>query len=209
MRGVPTGRPSWSKGLTKETHPTLALISQKVSIAQIGKTINDAQREGLALGRAWGKGRTKETCPVVAARSKYLSRIYTGRANPEHGKRLKALYARRPDLHPNSIVGRKTKGKGYTHIETIVADILRGMNVPFGFNVRIGSKWPDFSIPTHMLIVEADGERWHQDADKESARDAYLNALGWTVLHLTGKQLVNETDKCRTLIAKSLAECNV
>lgn len=201
------GRPSWCKGLTKETHPSLAVVSRKNSENQKGKIINDAQRAGLALGHAWGKGRTKETCPVVAARGAHLSRLYTGRPNPAQSERLKKKYAARPDLHPNAIVARKTKGKGFTHIEQLVAQHLDALGVQYGYNVRIGSKWPDFSIHSHMLVVEADGEYWHNDKAKEQERDVYLNALGWHVLHLPGKLLVNEPAECRTLIENALEHC--
>lgn len=201
------GRPSWSKGLTKETHPTLAIISRKISETQKGRPCTEKQRAALSKGWAWGKGRTKESCPKVAARGKCLSKLYTGRQNPAHSVRMQNFYAVHPEKHPNSIVGRKTKGHGYTHIERIVADILTDFGIEYAFNVRIGTKWPDFSITSHMLIIEADGEHWHQDVEKEVARDAYLNSLGWRVLHLTGKSLVNETDNCRALISDALERC--
>ncbi len=207
VRVTATGRPGWSKGLTKETHPSLAIVSVKVSRAQKGKTINDAQRAGLVHGRSWGKGRTKETCPIVAARSIRRSETSKGIPNPAHSERMKVFYANNPDKHPNSIVARKTKGKGYTHIERILAELLRETDVHFAFNVRIGSKWPDFSAESHRLIFEADGEHWHKDASKENARDNYLRSLGWTVIHFTGKDLVNETNRCRGEIAKALERC--
>lgn len=206
MRGVATGRPSWSKGLTKETHPTLAIISRKVSETQKGRHCTDVQRAALSMGWAWGRGRTKETCPIVAKRGQHLSKLYKGRTNPEHSERMKAYYAENPEKHPNAIVARKTKGHGYTHIEKIVADLLSEMGVQFDYNKRIGHKWPDFSISSRMLIVEADGERWHTDAAKEAERDAYLKSFGWRVLHLTGKALVNETAACCAEIVAALAE---
>lgn len=204
VRVSATGRQSWSKGLTKETHPTIAIISRKVSAAQIGKTINDAQRAGLASGQAWGRGRTKETCPIIARRAVHLSKLYKGRSNPEHSERMTAFYVRHPEKHPNAIVARKTKGRGFTFIEQIVADLLLETGVPFDYNKRIGSKWPDFSIPSRMLIIEADGEHWHTDAVKEAERDTYLESLGWRVLHLSGKALVNETAACRATILAAL-----
>lgn len=208
MRVVAKGRPGWSKGLTKHTHPSLAVVSRKVSEAQIGKSINDAQRAALKLGRTWARGRTKENCPSIAKRAAERSVMSRGKPNPAHSKRMIAFYAKNPEKHPNAIVARKTKGKGYTYIEKIVADILTDLGVLFVFNVRIGTKWPDFSIPSHMLIIEADGEYWHQDAEKELLRDEYLQSLGWKVVHFSGKDLVNETDKCRSIIANELERCS-
>lgn len=204
MRVIATGRPGWSKGLTKETHPSLAIVARKVSETQKGRPCTDQQRAALELGRSWGKGRTKENCPKIAARSANLSKVLTGRTNPEQSARLKALFAAHPEKHPNAIVARKTKGKGYTYIEQILSDLLKETGVEFAFNVRVGTKWPDFSIASHSLIFEADGEHWHQDVAKDAARDMYLQSLGWTVVHFTGKELVNETQKCRAIIAAAL-----
>lgn len=205
VRVSATGRPSWSKGLTKETHPSLAVVARKVSEAQIGKNITDAQRNALARGRFDAKGRTKENCRVIARRAARRSVDHDHAPNPAHSARMKAFYIRHPEKHPNAIVARKTKGRGLTYIEAIVADILSQIGVHFDYNKRIGRKWPDFSIPSRMLIIEADGERWHTDALKEAERDAYLQSLGWRVLHLTGKALVNETTACRAQILAALA----
>lgn len=202
------GRPGWSKGLTKETHPSLAIVSRKVSIAQRGKKINEAQRAGLVIGQTWAKGRTKENCSIIARKAKHLSKIYTGVARPKCSAQKKAYYAANPEKHPNAILAKKTKGRGYTYIEKIVSDILSEMNVTFDFNVNVGNKWPDFSIPSIRLIIEADGEYWHQDAEKEAKRDAYLQSLGWRVEHFSGKSLINDTVGCCDRISALFVECS-
>jgi very-short-patch-repair endonuclease len=206
VRVASRGRPAWSKGLTKETHPSLAIVSRKVSEAQRGRQINDAQRAGLTIGRTWSKGHTKENCPIIARRAAKRAGVGAGIPNPAHSKRMLAFYAANPEKHPNAILARKTKGRGHTHIEKIVSDILTESGVAFNFNVNIGNKWPDFSIPSCRLIIEADGEYWHQDAEKEAARDAYLQSLGWRVMHFPGKALVGDTEGCRAQINAAIVE---
>lgn len=198
------GRPGWSKGLTKETHPSLMIVSRKVSVTQKGKTINQAQREALERGRFDAKGRSKETCPIIAIRGIKLSNILRGRKNPIHSARMKALYEAEPHKHPNAIVAKKTKGKGYTDIERAVAAHLDRLGIVYGFNVRIGTKWPDFSIPSHSLLIEADEEYWHKDASKDAARDVYLKSLGWRIVHISGSLIRKEPARCFALIQEAI-----
>lgn len=200
------GRAPWNKGLTKHDNPILAQIAEKVSVTQRGRKPNANQLRGLEAGRVYFKGRTKDNCKSVAKRAGALSKKYKGRANPKHSKWLKAFYKENPHLHPNAVVGRKTKGHGYTYIEKAVSDWLGELGIDAKFNYRIGSKWADFALLDRRLIIEADGERWHQDKEKEAARDKYLNARGWQVLHLSGMQIVNEPEACKKLILDFLRE---
>lgn len=195
------GRPAWNKGLTKETDERMALIAEKVSEAQIGKDINDAQRRALKEGRKWAKGRTAEDTPAIARSAKKRSRILKGRENPEHAKRMREFFAENPHKHPNAILARKTKGHGYTHIEEIVSELLGEMGVDAAFNKRIGSKWVDFAVVSQRAVIECDGEYWHQDEEAERERDEYIRARGWSILHLTGSDIVNRTAWCRDQVA--------
>jgi very-short-patch-repair endonuclease len=206
MREAMTGRPGWSKGMTKDTHPSLMIVSQKVSATQKGRPATETQLRSLAKGHGWWKGKTKETCPELAAKAARLSELYAGRSNPAHSKRMKEFYRANPSKHPNAILAKKTKGRGYTQIERIVARMLGSLGLAYNYNVRIGSKWPDFSIPEHSLIVEADGERWHQDKVKEAERDAHLEALGWTVLHLTETEILMQPADCKNRIRAAVGQ---
>lgn len=69
-------------------------------------------------------------------------------------------------------------------------------------------KWPDFRVDAANLIVEADGARWHTDKEAERARDEYLQALGWQVLHLAEAVIKKNPAGCRDLLRKALADGN-
>lgn len=68
-----------------------------------------------------------------------------------------------------------------------------------GTNIKrqesIGRYRVDFLFPEANLIVECDGEQYHQDKNKDWVRDKYLITQGFTVLHFTGKQIYKELVK--------------
>lgn len=199
------GHTAWNKGLTKEMDSRVAKYAESVSRTQLGRTINKNQLRGLEKGRLWCKGLDKSH-PSIARRAAILSKKYSGKPNPEHSKRMKEFYKLNPDKHPNAIVGRKTKGHGFTYIENIIAELLNKIGLKFEFNHRIGSKWVDFALLNYSKIIECDGEFWHQDQEKERKRDAYLLENGWEVLHLTGNEIVTQIKKCKEVILGFVGE---
>jgi very-short-patch-repair endonuclease len=60
--------------------------------------------------------------------------------------------------------------------------------------------YPDFKFEKQKLIVEIDGEYWHNNP-KAIKRDSYKNKIweenGWTVIRYTGKQVNNEFEKVK------------
>jgi len=196
------GHVCWNKGLTKETDVRLAKLSITISEEQKRnpRKPNENQLAALAKSRLWCKGLTKEDHPSIARRAEILSKKYTGRKNPEHSERMKSFYQEYPEKHPNAILAKKTKGKGYTHIEKIVSELLEELGIKTVFNHRVGNKWPDFAVIEKRKIIECDGERWHKDKKKEQERDLYLARCGWDVLHLTGSEIVSKADECKERI---------
>lgn len=62
----------------------------------------------------------------------------------------------------------------------------------------------DFAYPTRMAIVETDSEGFHMDPvsfqrDREKQNRAH--ALGWTVYRVTWRQLIDDPDSVRAIIA--------
>lgn len=60
--------------------------------------------------------------------------------------------------------------------------------------------YPDFKFEKQKLIVEIDGDYWHNNP-KAIKRDTYKNKIweenGWTVVRYTGKQVNNEFEKVK------------
>jgi hypothetical protein len=62
----------------------------------------------------------------------------------------------------------------------------------------------DFAYPTRLSIIECDSERYHMDPvsfqrDREKQNRAQL--LGWTVYRITWRQLIDDPDSVRRIIA--------
>ena len=51
----------------------------------------------------------------------------------------------------------------------------------------------DFAFVPERLIVEADGRAWH-DAERDAARDAHLETLGWKTIRFSGSEIYRDVD---------------
>lgn len=65
--------------------------------------------------------------------------------------------------------------------------ILRRLGTPVVPQARVGPWRVDFLLPDLRVVVEADSRRYHaarEDATRDRARDADLQALGFVVIHV-------------------------
>jgi very-short-patch-repair endonuclease len=51
----------------------------------------------------------------------------------------------------------------------------------------VGRYLVDFGHPVARVAVECDGWRWHQDSERDAARQREIEAFGWKVYRLTGR----------------------
>lgn len=54
----------------------------------------------------------------------------------------------------------------------------------------------DFAFPRARLAVEADGDAYHQDSDRERRRDEEIRRQGWHIVHFTGSAIYNDAASC-------------
>jgi very-short-patch-repair endonuclease len=52
----------------------------------------------------------------------------------------------------------------------------------------------DFVFEGERLVVEVDGQKWHQDVERDRRRDNQLAALGWRVLRYRWAEVVHSPD---------------
>lgn len=93
-----------------------------------------------------------------------------------------------------------------TDIERIVFNLLVENNIEFVFQYPIRCKYgyiADFFIPKINLIIEADGERWH-NFQRDNRRDAVLRKKGFSILRLKGQDIKNNPNQCLELIIRRL-----
>lgn len=63
----------------------------------------------------------------------------------------------------------------------------------------------DFAFIAERLVVEADGRAWH-DAERDAARDAYLDRLGWETIRFSGSKIYRDVDGVVASILAALEE---
>jgi very-short-patch-repair endonuclease len=76
-------------------------------------------------------------------------------------------------------------------------------------NVRVGGLTVDFIWRERRLIVETDGYRYHRGRaafEEDRARDLRLRALGYEVIRLTYRQVVDEPGGIASILRTALAE---
>lgn len=52
----------------------------------------------------------------------------------------------------------------------------------------VGRFFVDFGNPVFRVAIECDGAAWHTDLARDAARQREIEAMGWAVYRLTGKQ---------------------
>ena len=74
-----------------------------------------------------------------------------------------------------------------TPIESWLWHDIRAVDAVFYPQYPVSGLFVDFANPKAKVAIECDGEAYHRDKDKDSARDAALRACGWTVYRISGK----------------------
>ena len=115
---------------------------------------------------------------------------------PEHNKAMSE--AIKADWESLSLEQRNAKmeachkfvfGRFPTSLEIKVMNILESNSILYEYEFPISPYSCDFFLPAYNLIIEADGNYWHQDKEAEIKRDAHILAQGYRILHLTESQI--------------------
>jgi very-short-patch-repair endonuclease len=75
-------------------------------------------------------------------------------------------------------------------------------------NARAGRYEVDFLWPEHRLVVEVDGYAFHSSRsafERDRRRDAELGAMGYRVIRITWRQIVEEPEATIAILAAALA----
>jgi len=79
-----------------------------------------------------------------------------------------------------------------TPIESNLWACIRSVDAVFYPQYPIGRFFADFCNPVAGVVIECDGAKWHQDTEKDAKRQAVIEAEGFTVYRITGKQCQDE-----------------
>lgn len=145
---------------------------------------------------AWNKGLSKETNDSLKKMGQSISKTTKGKPgkplSESHKKKLSEMLKKRykdnPELHPNRILaGNRNK---WTYPEKVAADWFDIHNINFEYNKKIDRFYPDFTID--KLIIEIDGEQFHQDKEYDQNRDKILTDLGYTIIRINSKEKIED-----------------
>jgi|SRR6476620_9086059 len=63
---------------------------------------------------------------------------------------------------------------------------IRRIGLPFYPQFPVLNYFLDFADPVKKIAIECDGKQWHQDIEKDKARDKRIEALGWQIFRVPG-----------------------
>lgn len=161
-RHTRSGNPNGYSGPhSEETKRKLSAITKE-------QMRDSVRREASARGGRWWAGRIRDPAEWTPERRAKVAES----AAKNHAA---GVYRRSP-----------------TSLERTLYDLLEGAGYQVERQVRFGRYVVDAWLPEERLVFEADGMFWfwHQDAEREARRDAYLLAHGAVaVVHLTDEDL--------------------
>lgn len=82
-----------------------------------------------------------------------------------------------------------------TPIERGVWSDIRSNGMVFYPQYPVGRFFVDFANPRAKVAIECDGAAYHQDKAKDAKRQDEIEAMGWTVYRLTGKECMANTEQ--------------
>lgn len=134
-----SGRPGWSKGLTKYTHSGLRSMAEKASL-----------RKGIDI---WAR-MSEETRTLAKKKLSEKALINNkGTKNPMYGKK-----------HTPEAIRKIFKHRRISSLEHKLIEFLDNENIKYYFQFFIGDKdlySYDFKIKGQNIIIELDGDYWH------------------------------------------------
>ncbi len=101
--------------------------------------------------------------------------------------------------------------KNQTEIESLIEIILKDNNLNYTSQTKLDCYIPDFILPDHYLIIEADGLYWHSDAvnnNKHYHKEKMLKykELGYFPLFFLEDEIINKKEIVESII---LNKCQI
>jgi very-short-patch-repair endonuclease len=97
-----------------------------------------------------------------------------------------------------------------SELERRILELIRDSGLPFPVaNVRIAGYEVDLCWVDQRVIIEADGRRYHdtpQAFERDRQRDLELGALGWQVIRITWRQLIERPERILAALRTARAQ---
>jgi DNA mismatch endonuclease (patch repair protein) len=204
------------KTLSAETRKKIS-DSTKLAMKRpevLARFIEGTKRRGITSGSfVKGHAFTEET-------KRKISNTLKGRKfGPKHTDEFKQRQRERM-IKSNPMFSKKTVIKtlktrekrvlGYKHfcntsIERKLKEELDRNKIMYKAQKRIKAFSVDFYIPSIKLVVECDGEYWHNypfGTERDRFKDKELKKLGYNVIRFWGRDILDDTKSCIRKIMK-------
>lgn len=93
-----------------------------------------------------------------------------------------------------------------TSIELKIKEVLEENNIQYEHPFKFNDKFLcDFAIVDKKIIVECDGDYWHNREDikkRDRSKNAYIRKCGWEILRFWEKDINNNINMCKNKIIK-------
>jgi len=185
----------WNFGLTKETDNRVKEAAEKVSFTRKQKFVSGEIT-------SWNLGLTKETDERVLKNS-----VNTKKSMLLLMKDKESLVYK--NHMRRSIIGslKAQEQKSFTNIEVILYKVLDELLVQYEKQYPIHYWIVDAFIPESNLIIQADGEYWHNKKDvkqRDDSSNKYLEKCGFKILRFWGNKILNERQSVKEDILHAL-----
>lgn len=130
-------------------------------------------------------------------------RTHTEKAKKKISETFRRLFSN-PDYKRKKLAhllkGRIKQGGKSSKIEEIMYEALsrRGIEVRRQYPIA-GRYLADFCIPSMKVIIECDGDYWHnlpEILERDKKKDLYLKKYGWKVLRFSEREIRKDVSSC-------------
>ena len=111
-----------------------------------------------------------------------------------------------PEWNPRNTSRARSLRRTATPAERVLWRSLArsALGAKFSRQMPVGPWFADFLCRELKLVIELDGHSHDVQPERDSARDADLRARGYTVLHFTNEETLEETEAVATAISSEI-----
>lgn len=89
-----------------------------------------------------------------------------------------------------------------TPIEAALWHDIRAVGAVFYPQFPVGQFFVDFGNPKARVAIECDGAAFHKDVARDDVRQRSIEAMGWRVYRLTGRECFTDTKEAQDEIGR-------
>lgn len=199
------GKPSFLHRTTCSVECSVKNVVEKRDSPEYRKKLSQTSRRAILSQLAAGLIDTKQRTQAANRRTREMVRegIHPLQKHENHRK-------------ANRVLGQSNYGGG--RIEQIMEayltkelglEIIPQFRIPKDFDALERQRYyfVDFLISGSNLVIECDGEYWH-DEGEDQARQTHIEKQGYMVLRFTDEQITNNIEACGKEVQRVLANHN-